>query len=126
MNENEKRARAFADWWHGAPFYFTVRFDEAKAAERGTTPAALLDRVDFHATRYGMTRTDRNRWDALADDMQAKQSAYHRTLLYLSMKKWFMETVSEWTAFDNESPFGDDHLALCIRRPLKTYWREEA
>lgn len=125
MNDEEigrrKLAEDFVDWWHNAPFFFTVQFDEQKAAEHGTTAEALLARVDFHATRYGMTRTGYNRWDALIDDMQGRQSAYHKTLLYLSMKKWFMETVSVWTSFSNEAPSGFDMLDLCRRRPLKTY-----
>lgn len=124
MNEEReealrKQAKAFVDWWHNAQLYFTVSFDEQRAAERGTTPAALLDRVDEYASARGMTRTAPNRWDAPRDNEQKKLSAYNRTLMCLSMREWFMSTVSAWTTYDNETPEGDDHLAICRAYPLK-------
>ena len=116
----EQIAKSLVDWFNGAaPFYFIVELDEEEVEKRGWNMDALLSCVDKYASERGMTRTDRNRWDSLSEDFQKKQSAYHRTLLCLSMRRWFMETVKSWTAFDSEAPLGSDYLDTCRKYPLK-------
>lgn len=94
----------------GQPWSFTIEFDETKAARNGYDLDTLYEYVGKNVELLGNERIALGTWKAkeCCDEIMAQCVALSR----LARKKWVMENVGRWVAYEDDEPEGHDYLQV--------------
>lgn len=94
----------------GQPWSFTIEFDEGKAKRNGYDLDTLYDYVGKNVEPLGNERIARGTWKAKSgsDEVMAQCVALSR----LARKKWVMQNVKNWIAYEEDEPDGHDYLQV--------------